>query len=225
MMTAPPPVLAGTDAVVEEANLLRSRFDGEIVFLLPSSKSPLRFFRSLYGLRQLTALRRMEQDVDLHHIFHSELYFFPLLRFLRKPVVFTVASGLKAKDVSPDSDAREIEPIIVPCDGDLQRLCDRGYPNARVLPPAIDLSRFRPWPPPISQEFVLMAGSAPWTRKQFRTKGVDALLNVAKRLPFLRLVLLWRGILSHEIRERVETGSDSPSGSRSSRSSWMSSRC
>jgi len=49
-----------------------------------------------------------------------------------------------------------------------------------------------------------MAGSAPWTRKQFRTKGVDALLNVAKRLPFLRLVLLWRGVLSSEIRERVD---------------------
>ena len=49
-----------------------------------------------------------------------------------------------------------------------------------------------------------MAGSAPWTRKQFRTKGVDALLRVAQKQPFLRLVFLWRGLLSAELRRRVD---------------------
>jgi glycosyltransferase involved in cell wall biosynthesis len=49
----------------------------------------------------------------------------------------------------------------------------------------------------------LLAGSAPWTRAQFRSKGVEALLAAAKARPDLRLVFLWRGLLFEEMRVQV----------------------
>jgi glycosyltransferase involved in cell wall biosynthesis len=49
-----------------------------------------------------------------------------------------------------------------------------------------------------------MVGSAPWTTEQFQTKGVDALLAVARQNPHLRLVFLWRGVLAHEMERRVQ---------------------
>ena len=49
------------------------------------------------------------------------------------------------------------------------------------------------------RDFVLLAGSAPWTREQFHSKGVDALLKVAQQVPSLRLIFLWRGLLLREV--------------------------
>jgi glycosyltransferase involved in cell wall biosynthesis len=48
-----------------------------------------------------------------------------------------------------------------------------------------------------------MVGSAPWTTAQFRSKGVDALLEAAKRAPSLHLVFLWRGVLFDEMEKRI----------------------
>jgi len=45
--------------------------------------------------------------------------------------------------------------------------------------------------------------SAPWTRAQFESKGVDALLEAARRMPDLRLTFLWRGILLKDMLRRV----------------------
>jgi len=205
LMTAPPPALRGTDAVVQEAELLRSRFGGELIFL-PPGRRPNRWVpRTLYGLHRLPALRRLERNVDVHHIFHAELYWFPVLRFLNKPVVYTVVSGLDTERRVPDLGAlSRLHSIVVPNAIDRELLERHGMANVKVLRPGIDLSRFYVTPASPTSEFVLLAGSSPWTRKQFRTKGVDALLRVAKETPYLRLVFLWRGVLSREMHDRVD---------------------
>jgi glycosyltransferase involved in cell wall biosynthesis len=48
-----------------------------------------------------------------------------------------------------------------------------------------------------------MVGSAPWTRGQFRTKGVEALLAAAQQEPDLQLTFLWRGVLVDEMQRNV----------------------
>jgi glycosyltransferase involved in cell wall biosynthesis len=205
LMTALPPAVAGTDSVVQEAEILRSRFGGEVIFLPPSSRPRSRLPRWLYGWQCLPRVRSLEQSVDLCHIYHAELYPFPVLRFLRKPILYSVASGLGADGRIPKArDVSRLAGIVVPTPGERERLRKRGHENVHVIAPGVDRSRFHQTPPPSEPGFVLLAGSAPWTKKQFRTKGVEALLEVARRMPDLRLLFLWRGWMIDEIRFRVK---------------------
>ena len=203
-LTSPPPVLPGTDAVVQEAQALQARFGGEMVFLLPSSRSPTSFPRPFYGLHRLRTIKRLERGVALHHLYNSELYLFPVLRLFRKAVVYTVVSGFDATPLPPVGRLERLHKIVVQSERDLATLEERGLRNACVIRPGIDVSRFRHTPLSGGGDFTVLAGSAPWTREQFRSKGVDALLQVAKQVPSLRLIFLWRGLLLHELEERVE---------------------
>jgi len=51
---------------------------------------------------------------------------------------------------------------------------------------------------------MLMVGSAPWTRGQFHTKGVEALLAAAQQDLDLNLTFLWRGVLADEMQRKVD---------------------
>jgi glycosyltransferase involved in cell wall biosynthesis len=45
--------------------------------------------------------------------------------------------------------------------------------------------------------------SAPWEMAQFSLKGLDELLEAACKLPYLKLILMWRGLFLDELTERV----------------------
>jgi glycosyltransferase involved in cell wall biosynthesis len=85
----------------------------------------------------------------------------------------------------------------------LRRLRAWGLNNSFLVHPGIETARFTCSPTPLGSELRLMVGSAPWTRRQFRTKGIEALLLAAQREPRLRLVFLWRGVLADEMERRV----------------------
>jgi len=204
LMTAPPPAVPGTDAVIQEAEWLCSRLGGDLTYLFPFSSPRPHFPRAFYGFHHLGELRELDRRADLHHVFHAELYPFPVLRFLRKPLVYSVVSGTTGQEEIPAGRSiRNVARIIVPSNRDLGRLEEHGLSNGEVVRPGVDASRFHYVPPPAGNDFAILAGSAPWTRKQFRTKGVDALLRVAQRTPGLRLVFLWRGLLREELEKRV----------------------
>jgi glycosyltransferase involved in cell wall biosynthesis len=151
----------------------------------------------------LNCLRRLDREVDGHHVFHAELYPFPVLGFLRKPVVYTVVSGLGRGRIPSPRAFRRLVAVAVPTPGDRDRLTERGFSEARVIVPGVDLSRFEHAPIAVGETFTLLVGSAPWTRGQFRSKGMDAVLEVARRIPSLRLVFLWRGWLLEELHRRI----------------------
>lgn len=204
-LTSPPPVIPGTDAVLQEAELLRARFGGEIVFLLPSSRPRPFFPRPFYGLHRLGSIRKLEREVDLHHLYNSELYLFPALRFLRKPLVYTVVSGFEEAPRLPSIERLgRLHQIVIQSERDREILTRLGLTNVSVVRPGIDVSRFRHTPLPAAGDFTLLVGSAPWTREQFRSKGVEALLSVAHQVAGLRLIFLWRGLLQRELEERIE---------------------
>jgi glycosyltransferase involved in cell wall biosynthesis len=203
LITAPPPAVEGTDAVVQEAELLRARFGGKRAHLAPSPKPWSRFPRPLYGLQMLPSLRRLERSVDLHHLYHAELYPFPVLRLLRKPVVYTVVSGLDPERLPSTRFLARLGAIALPIPRDRERLLGAGFTRGHVVPAGIDVSRYTCKPAEPHGTFVLLVGSAPWTREQFRTKGLDALLELARRRPSLRLVILWRGWLLAELQQRI----------------------
>lgn len=204
LLTTPPPVVPGSDAVVQEVELLRGRVGGEIVWLRPSWRAYRRYPRSLLGLHRLSDLRQRDRQVEVHHVYAPQLYALPVLWFLKRPVVYTVTSAVTDGRWRPPVAAlRRLSAIAVPSRSDLDALARRGLRNAHLVPPGIDVTRFTNTPAPPGPAFVLLSGSAPWTRSQFRSKGVDLLLEVVRDVPEVRLVLLWRGVLFPELVARV----------------------
>jgi glycosyltransferase involved in cell wall biosynthesis len=204
LVATPPPVVPGTDAVVQEVDLLRAHFGGEAMYLRPAWRGRGWYPRELLGLHRLRAIRYWDSRIDLHHVYAPQLLRLPLLRLVTRPVVYTVTSGLGPASRWPrGADARRLRAIGVPGRADLGALTAHGLTNVRLMPPGIDVARFLDAPVPPGPEFVLLAGSAPWARQQFETKGVDALLEAARVLPDLRLVFLWRGVLLADMLARV----------------------
>jgi glycosyltransferase involved in cell wall biosynthesis len=204
LLTTPPPVVPGTDAVVQEVELLRARFGSEVLYLRPAWRARARYPDQLLGLHRLASLWRLERDVDLHHVYAPQLFWLPLLWFVKRPVVYTVTAGVDpGRRLPPAAFLRRLGAIVVPSRTDLEALRRHGLGNAHLIRPGIDVTRFHDSPMPGGPEFVLLSGSAPWTRGQFRTKGVDALLGAVRRMPDVRLVFLWRGVLLPELVARV----------------------
>lgn len=202
-LTIPRPENPALDAVVQEAQALLAHAGGELLYANPARHPGSRFPERLYGFHRLPYLRRNEASVDLHHVFNPHLFPFPYLRWLRRPIVYTITAGLRREEPANLREARRFAAIVVTNRRDQALLASWGFGDTRVIRPGIDTARFRVTPPPASAEFRLLAASAPWTHEQFTSKGVDALLDVAEQTKDLRLVFLWRGLLFEEMLRRV----------------------
>jgi len=200
-LTSPPPPIPGTDAVFQDIEALRREFGGACLQMYPLRR-PSRFFpKQLYGLGRGRALRQMEDAADAHHLFYATLYPFPWLRALKKPLIYTAAAGIGPSPVA--GGWRPSIHTVVSCNPRDAAVL-RAVPGlrARIIRPGIDTLKFRPEALPLRGELILAVGSAPWTAAQFRTKGIDLLLDAARTLP-LRLVFLWRGLLAETLERRV----------------------
>ena len=191
------------DAVIQEIETLRAWFDGEIVYLNPARRPGSRYPERLYGLHRLLYLRQREATVLLHHVYNPHLFYFPYLRWLRRPIIYSVTAGLRPQRPANLKRLGRLAAIVVSNERDQATLRGWELENARVIRPGIDASCFSPTPPPLDSGFTLLAGSAPWTESQFRSKGVEALLEAAEARTDLRLVFLWRGLLFEEMQAQV----------------------
>ncbi|MFH1477155.1 MAG: glycosyltransferase [Verrucomicrobiota bacterium] len=202
-LTMPSPPIPGTDAVFQEIEALRRRFGGECLQFYPLRRPSRIFPRQLYGLGRLRALCRREPEVDLHHLYYATLYPFHWLRALRKPLIYSAVTGVGAQIEHGCADWLKTVHTIVSCnprdETALRALRPARY---RIIRPGIAVERFTHTPCQLDQELVLLVGSAPWIRRQFRTKGIDLLLDAAESLP-LRLVFLWRGLLLGELQRHI----------------------
>ena len=202
-LTIPRPQNPALDAVVQEAQTLRAHSGGELVYLNPARHPGSRYPERLYGLHCLPFLRRSEATMALHHVFNPHLFAFPYLRWLRRPIVYTVTAGLRSLQPPALQRMQRLAAIVVTNRRDRETCASWGLENVTVIRPGIDTSRFVVTPPPISTGFTLLAASAPWTEAQFVSKGVDALLAAAEQRHDLRVVFLWRGLLYEQMQRRV----------------------
>jgi glycosyltransferase involved in cell wall biosynthesis len=201
-LTITPPEMPECDAVVQEVEALRSHFGGYLVYLNPNRRSRLRLPRAVFGLHKLKQLRAQEMAIQNHHLFNPDPFPFPVLRVLRRPVVYSLTGGVTS--VQPNvAFFASLAAVTVADERSLKRLRSWGLDNSILVRPGIDTVRFTCSPLPLQSEMKLMVGSAPWTRAQFRQKGIEALLAAARRSPQLRLVFLWRGVLADEMKRRV----------------------
>ena len=200
-LTILPPPMPECEAISQEINALRSRFGGDIVYLNPNQRSPIYVPRALFGFHKLGHLRGLEKDLHLHHLYNPDPFPFPVLRFLRRPVIYSLTGGVEER---PNlSFFGSLAAVTVADKKTLKRLESWGLDNVTVIHPGIDTSRFTINPLPLQSDIRLMVGSAPWTSAQFETKGVDALLAAAQQSRRLHLVFLWRGVLGKEMRRRL----------------------
>lgn len=206
LVTAPPPVMEGTDAVLEEVAALRAAFGGELVNLFPLSRPTSLVPPQLYGWHKLAVLRELERSCKLAHLFYSLPYPLPVLRALCKPVVQTVTGSVnKNNKPKPKSLAalKRLERIVVSTDREAAILQEWGLSNYAVIHPGIEMDRFVPHLLPLRTELTLLSASAPWVERQFALKGIDALIAFAAQCSNVRIIFLWRGSLVEALQARI----------------------
>jgi glycosyltransferase involved in cell wall biosynthesis len=117
-------------------------------------------------------------------------------------VVYSISSGVG--EGRPDiAFLASLAAIAVADERSLNRLKTWGLDNVFLVRSGIDTSRFSFSPLPLGAEIRLMVASAPWTTAQFRSKGIEALLEAACLNRQLQLIFLWRGILVEEMERRI----------------------
>lgn len=205
-LTIPPSPMSACDAVVQEVETLRDHFGGEISHLYPGRTPGTRFPRRWWGMHRLPYLHKAESQTTIHHIYNPDPYPFDVLRYLRRPIIYTIVAGAwSAAPATVQRLSQQVHTLVVSTKAESTRLCEWGIQNVTVVRPGIDVSRFSHTPPPSTTPPTLLMGSAPWTRAQFRTKGVDSLLELAQQVPDLRLIFLWRGVHVDEMTQRVQS--------------------
>jgi len=196
------PPFPDTDAVFQEVKALESRFGGTTINLYPF-KRPFRFFpRFLYGIHRRQELTKIESSFDLHHVFHPTPYIFPILKRLKKPIIYSVNAGINGHPLLKKK-SLFIHTLVISNKRDEAALQSCGVRNYRLILPGINTSRFS-YTPPSSNDFVLLVSSAPWIPQQFKQKGIDALLEAVSRTTNMRLIFLWRGLLIKELEKRIK---------------------
>src|SRR5574341_59902 len=172
-LTSPLPAIPGTDAIFQEVEALQARYGGDRTNLYPLRQPSSIFPRFLYGLHMLSKLKKMDDHFDIHHVYHADLYPFPVLKHLNKPLIYSVSARIKPRKKSVlQNFAKSIHTIVINNERDQSILNQLGITNFRLIP-----------------------------------KGIDLLLGVALKMPNLRLIFLWRGLLFEELKYRIESRS------------------
>lgn len=197
-----PPQIPCAEAILQEIDLLRGHFGGELIYLNPNIVSPVYIPRLLFGFHLFRQIRAREQSVDLHHLYNADPFPFPVVRWFRRPAIYSISSGVGTKRPNiAYFDA--LAAVTVSDERSLQRLQQWGLSNVHLVRPGINTGGLTCTPQPVDSELRLVVASAPWTKPQFRTKGFDALLEAVRRRPHVRLVCVWRGVLVEELEARI----------------------
>ena len=203
-VSMPPSAMANCDAVIQEIDSIRKLAPGMICHLYPTHTPGTRFPRRLWGMQHLWHIMQADRFVDLHHVFNPDPFDFLILRSMHRPIIYTIVTGI----TEPQRDAvlklsRHTAKIIVQTDSHLSMLNHWGVKGAALVKPGIHTNHFSTVYPAISAPPTLFIGSAPWSEAQFRSKGVEALLDFAKARPDIHLIFLWRGVLEAQMHQRV----------------------
>ena len=195
------------EAIAQDVAALSAYTQAHVVHIAPPERLRPIYPERLFGLWLLPRLRALAAHTDVFHVFHAHPRFFTLFNFLRKPIVYSVVSGLRL-NVPPNKAElfNRLAHIVVSNIRDQNLMLGWGVRNTTVIQPGIILERFKVTPAPVLHKdapFHLFMGSAPWTLPSFQHKGVDSLLAVMREMPQLRITFLWRGFLYEEMLQRV----------------------
>jgi glycosyltransferase involved in cell wall biosynthesis len=140
-------------------------------------------------LRILAAL--LEPRGDVSHVVGSVNDWHLLRAVGRRPVLFTAALPGPGPSVSLWS---RVSAFVAETSALARDLIGAGAPAERVtvIPPGVDLDAFSPAPPGARPRFRLLFASSPAFAREFASRGLTLLVEVARRRPDVDVVLLWR---------------------------------
>lgn len=199
--TIPSPPLPGTESVNNDIRMLLDHFKGEYIELYPFKEPYPRLPWQVIGLNRFRDLQKLDKIVDIHHIFSSGIRPYPVLRTLKRPVIYTVVSGIQ-----PIQDTRRwpTYTLVVESERDLNISKAIGIKDCRLIRYGIDTSRIKRSPLQLDNELTLLLASAPWIYIHFQEKGFDLLFKAVSQRRNLRLVILMRGLLADVLRKRLK---------------------
>ncbi len=203
LSTIPPPAIPGTEAVLQTINSLMQANNGMHLSLFPFRRPSRWILPVMMGLRQQRELARLANEAKWIHVFNATLRPLPCLNHLSRPIIYTVTAAIGKHIPERWLRQRNIT-VVVNNERDRQRLMPISGVRSALIRPGLDLSSFSYRPAPANTPFRLLVGSAPWTRAQFRTKGIDALIAAARQTPSLHLVFLWRNLWLPELEKRLK---------------------
>lgn len=202
LCTAPEPAIPGTDAVFQEIERLRASFGGSFLGLYPFKK-PSRFVPHwLMGIHNRERLREAMRQADVVHVFSATLKPLPCIEPFSGRIVYTVTAAAGRTINATWFNDRMIT-VAASHEREADRLRRAGVKDVTCVVPGLELGRFACTPAP-AKPFTLLVGSAPWTRAQFRTKGVDVLIEAMRRIPELNITFLWRNLWHDDLRKRID---------------------
>lgn len=203
------------DAVGQEIKFLSQKLGGNIfvfgaknIFTEYLQKIIFRFpkgFERLYFSKPILA----DKEVDLHHVFYPRLRDLRYLRFLKKPIVYTVVSKnmgcANAREmIDMAKKMNHVAFFVVASPEDEANLKKAGIKNAACFLPGIDLKKFTKIVQAKKVSHQLLMATAPTSFERFRERGVYLLLNLAKSFDGLKLKFLWRNVAYEEIESLVK---------------------
>lgn len=185
------------EAISKEIEALRVRRRGAVVVAFSPGHGTSLSVRDrvlmLAGRRWLglrIAAGMIERFADITHVF-GPLSAWHLLRAVgRRPTIFTVViSG-----TSPGADLlRKVSCCVAETEALAAELVRAGVASSRVriIRPGVDLQHFVPRPLP-SGRFRLLFASTPSDPAEFEARGIPLLVQAARQLPDIDVVLQWR---------------------------------
>lgn len=202
-----PPKNPRFEAYSQEITALSALVDGKIVHINPNEhlpeNFPTRIPRIFYGLHRVPQLLALDETVDFHQIYNPDPYYFPVLRLLKKPIVYVISGRVSIDNLTRRFCDKMAAVAVYDNSSFASLAAARTVPSFRVQS-GIDSSRFTHHPREIDNSVHLLMASAPWTENQFESKGIDVLLEAIQQLPRMKLTLLWRGVLYDSVMRRIE---------------------
>ena len=206
ILTNQKPEIKETESIYQETELLKENFGGESFNIYPKNKSfpffSIKFF-------QMEKLKELNQEDNIIIFQHACLRKFDFPQEKKYKLIYSISSSIWFK--KPSNIAffeKHIDLIIVNNERDyLIAKKDLNIPVYLVRPfvsfptQEVSITREKVFN---GNEFRIIIASAPWTGRQYYTKGFDLLFNLVKNYPELHLTILMRKVLLEELYELIK---------------------
>ena len=191
------------DAVTQEAYGLKNMFNGVMYNLYPFNR-PNSFLPTYFYRRKLPKELNTEQSINI--IFHPSLKKFGVLKSIKGKTVYVASTCLwLQKPEYIEYYNRHVDLLVVNNEKDFETA--KFFLKTRVvmITPGVDAKGLQKTHKQLDGPLQVLIASAPWTRKQIKTKGIKALFEVLKRRDDIHLTLLLRGYLESNIKSLINS--------------------